>query len=183
METPPSQTSTPEAPPRKPLRWERPFLTALRLTGVVVRASDAAGVSRYAAYQHRDRHPDFAEAWAAAHAEGADRLEAEARRRAVDGTDEPVIHRGQPMGHWEDAGGNRLPQYAPGARFVPLTTKRYSDQLLALMLKAALPEKYRERADVSLTGPGGGAVEVVVKVLGPGLSLSDLLPPPGGDGP
>lgn len=56
-------------------------------------------------------------------------LEAEAWRRARDGTPEPIYNRGQVVG----------------------TVQRYSDQLLMFLLRARAPERYRDRVDVSVT--------------------------------
>lgn len=58
----------------------------------------------------------------------ADRLEQEAIRRAVDGTNKPVFFQGEIVGF----------------------EKEYSDTLLVLLLKAHKPDKYRERSDVRI---------------------------------
>ena len=54
------------------------------------------------------------------------------------GVDEPVFYQGAQCG----------------------AVRKYSDTLLIFMLKARRPEKYRERANVELTGQGGGPVEL-----------------------
>lgn len=79
----------------------------------------------------RKNDPEFAEAWLLALEAGNDVLEAEALRRAVDGVDEPVFtQKGELAGH----------------------VRKYSDTLLALLLKAHLPEKFRERSEVKHAG-------------------------------
>ena len=52
-------------------------------------------------------------------------LEAESRRRSVEGWEVPVYHRGKQIG----------------------TVRRYSDTLLIFMLKGATPGKYADHAD------------------------------------
>jgi len=61
----------------------------------------------------------------------ADKLEAEAVRRAFKGVRTPVYQGGLLAGH----------------------ITQYSDALLTLLLKAMRPEKYRERSEISVTQP------------------------------
>ncbi len=60
-------------------------------------------------------------------------LEDEAVRRAREGITRPVRYKGKIVGYETE----------------------YSDQLLIALLKAWLPEKYRERVDNRLSGPNG----------------------------
>jgi hypothetical protein len=72
-------------------------------------------------------------------------------RRAVEGIDRPVIHRGQLATAWVDGDGNYVPEGSPRAvRIVPLTIREYSDTLLIFLLKAARPERYRKRRHSSV---------------------------------
>jgi hypothetical protein len=59
-------------------------------------------------------------------------LEEEARRRAVEGIDEPVFYKGVLVNH----------------------VKKYSDTLLMFLLNGAAPEKYRQRIDTDITSKG-----------------------------
>ena len=105
---------------------KKAFLAAFRETGNVRVASQAAQISRASHYRWL-QEPDYAEEFEQAKADAVDVLEAEARRRAVEGYMEPVgWYKGQ-------AGG---------------TVRRYSDALLIFLLKGAAPEKYRERLEV-----------------------------------
>jgi hypothetical protein len=117
-------------------RRSRRFLEALAETGNVTAAA-AAGISRGGAYDHRQIDEAFAAAWAEAEQVAADKLEAEAWRRAVDGVSEPVISMGKLVRDENDQ---------------PVTIRRYSDNLLALLLRAHRPEKFRERAPHEHTG-------------------------------
>ena len=84
----------------------------------------------------------FQKAFATARALCGDLIEAEIIRRSIEGIDEPVYQGGRLVG------------------FV----RKYSDRLLELAAKAALPEKYREKFEHS--GPGGGPIPVTRVVFG-----------------
>lgn len=137
------------------------FLAALAQTGVISAAAKAAGVDRVTAYRWREADPEFAEACESALEEAADAIELEARRRAVEGIEEPVLHQGAPTylyqldetGHpvMDENGKPKLLLDEQGRPRV-LTIKRYSDSLMALVLKGNKPDKYREKQDINLTG-------------------------------
>ena len=103
------------------------FLKMLAETADVSRSSKYAGVSRNTPYEERKRDPEFASAWEEALNTAIDALEAEARRRALNGVEEPQFYKGEVCGH----------------------VRRYSDNLLMFILKAHRPEKYRERVEHS----------------------------------
>lgn len=102
------------------------FLAALADCGNVTRAAEATELSRVYLYQVKREDEDFANEWEKAERIGSLRLEDEARRRAVEGWEEPVWHRGEMCG----------------------AVKKYSDTLLIVLLKAHHPEKYAERQKV-----------------------------------
>ena len=108
------------------------FLAALADCGNVTRAAEVAGVSRVYMYQVRANDETFAQSWDEAARIGAARLEDEARRRAVEGWEEPVWYQGQHCG----------------------TVRKFSDTLLICLLKAHYPEKYAERnkSEGTITG-------------------------------
>ena len=66
------------------------FIKHLKQTCNVSASAAVSGFSRSAIYYTRDRDNEFAEEWDSAVAEATDTVEAEARRRAVDGFEEPV---------------------------------------------------------------------------------------------
>lgn len=99
------------------------FLAFLSEYGNVTRAAEDADIGRVALYSYRERNKTFAAAWDKAAKIGAARLEDEARRRAVEGWDEPVFHRGCAVG----------------------AVRKYSDTLLICLLKAHYPDRYAER--------------------------------------
>jgi hypothetical protein len=104
------------------------FLEALCEGWSVTHAADRADRHRRRFYDLRDTSEEFAAAWDEAVEAGTQALEDEARRRAVDGWDEPVYQHGELAG----------------------TVRKYSDQLLTFLLKGRRPEKYREGATVEL---------------------------------
>ena len=119
---------------RQPL-WTKAFLAALAVEGVLSRASEIAGIDRSGVYRRRQADPEFDQACKDAMEAAADALEAEARRRALQGVEEPVYQGGQLIG----------------------TKTVYSDSLLALLLKGRRKEVFAERRE--LTGADGGALK------------------------
>jgi hypothetical protein len=141
---------------------QRAFLAAFAKTGNITRAAALAKVARSRHYEWMD-DPDYAAAFAAAGEEACDLLESEARRRAVDGIEEPVVYQGE-LSVKLDSLGRRTAR--------PLTIRRYSDVLLIFLLKAQRPDKYRDNYNWrgELTGPGGAPL-----IPKPGaLELSNL---------
>ena len=66
--------------------WENAFFAALEETGSVAEAAKAAKVDRSNMYHYKKTDEKFAQRWDEALDRGADALEAEARRRAMDAT-------------------------------------------------------------------------------------------------
>ena len=119
------------------------FLDTLRGTGNVRFAASNADVARQVAYRARDSSATFRADWDEALEEARELLEAEARRRAAIGVDEPVFYKGQVVGH----------------------IRKYSDKLLMFLLKAHWPEKFRENVSIDqrVSGRDGGPVKVESK--------------------
>lgn len=78
--------------------WKAVFLSELAASYSITHASDAAGVARSTAYEHRDRDEEFRAAWDEAVTRIDDKLEQSAMSRAIDGWDEPVFYRGEQCG-------------------------------------------------------------------------------------
>lgn len=106
------------------------FLALLSEYGNVTRAAEEADLVRVYLYQARKNDPDFAAEWEEAARVGAARLEDEARKRAVEGWEEPVWHKGEMCG----------------------TVRKFSDTLLICLLKAHHPDKYRENMKQTVEG-------------------------------
>lgn len=113
------------------------FLRAYAEHGTITHSARAAGIAPAYHYNWLDIDPDYPAKFKEAHQEAVEALELEARRRAVNGVEEPTgWYKGEPGG------------------FV----KRYSDTLLIFLLKGALPDKYKDRHEH--TGKNGGPIEV-----------------------
>lgn len=161
-------------------RWAPSFLSALADTGVVTDACRAAAISTTSAYGLRSTDADFAAAWEQAMEDAQDAAEREARRRAIRGVQEPVVYQGQLTPVWarhadgtpvmedyevyDKDGAPRTAQRpvqevdAEG-RPVWLTVTKYSDPLLALLLKGRRKKVFADRTE--LTGADGGELKVV----------------------
>lgn len=109
------------------------FLDTLRETANVTVAARSVGITLGTAYKHRKEDALFAERWEEAINEAVDMLEAEAHRRAFQGTEEPVFYKGDEVGY----------------------VRKYSDPLTMFLLKAHRPDKYRERSEVKQEISGG----------------------------
>lgn len=134
---------TPEKRPAKTARWEKAFLAAFSKLAVVSYACDAARVNKTTVYHRRNNDPAFAALWDEAREAATDKLEREAERRAAQGlTRKKFTSKGQPVIDPETG-----EQYAE---------REYSDTLLIFLLKAARPEKYKDRHEH--TGASGGPV-------------------------
>lgn len=104
------------------------FLERFAISGNVTYSAQIAGIERTSHYLWLNKDESYAEKFASAREEAADRLEAEAERRAAHGVSEPVFYQGEICGH----------------------IQRYSDVLLIFLLKATRPEKFREKMGVEL---------------------------------
>ena len=93
------------------------FLAGLERGLSVTGAAAAANLPRGALYRWREDDPDFAAAWRMAALAGADLLEDEALRRAMEGVEKPVFYRGQQVG----------------------TVRVYNDRLLMWLLQRRQP--------------------------------------------
>lgn len=111
------------------------FIDSIRENGNISAACRIIKMSRTGVYDARESDPSFADEWDEAVSEYVDSLEQEADRRAYLGVDKPVFYKGDQIA----------------------TTKEYSDTLMMFRLKALRPYVYRERQDLTVTGP----VEVI----------------------
>lgn len=123
---------------------QRKFLKAYAHTANMGVAAEAAGIHRTLVYRWQELYPQFAVRMNAAREEAYDKLEQEALRRAVRG----VTH--------------RRPVVVKGQVVDEEITTEYSDRLLEILLKAARPDKFRERQSVEHSGPQGGPISIDV---------------------
>lgn len=109
-------------------RAREKFIDTLRDSCNISESARAAGIARSAVYEWRDADAGFAQEWADAEQEAADKLEREAWRRAVDGVDKPISYQGE----------------------ITATYKEYSDRMLEILLKAHRPDKFTDRSKLTL---------------------------------
>lgn len=108
-------------------RRQTVFLSVFRETGNLTRAAEAAKVARRQHYEWVKESEEYREAFADAQEAATDTLEAEARRRALEGVEEATgWYQGQPGGY----------------------VRRYSDTLLIFLLKGHRSERFKDRSQV-----------------------------------
>jgi hypothetical protein len=160
--------------------WLDPFLTALRTTGNVAQSARAAGTHTSTVYDLRRKDADFAAAWDNALEDATDALEAEARRRALDGVNEPVVYQGQltPLFEYDEQGKIAMEEYDTGLKKDGepvlssrpkqlvidgkpqfLTLNKRSDALLMFLLKG-LRKKYGTESH-EITGKDGAPLATI----------------------
>lgn len=122
------------------------FLAAYSRCGNISKAAKASGIHRHNHFLWTHNDPEYPAKLDDAWRESVDWLAAEARSRAEEGVNEPVIYKGQQMMIGIDKDGDECPPDSPLAvKFKPLTVNRRSDNLIMFMLKAADPDKYRDK--------------------------------------
>jgi len=155
-----------------PFPWQSAFLAALRAMPVVRHACDAVGINRSTAYDRRNADKAFAAAWDDAMADGVDRAEQAAYKRAVDGFEEPVIDKGRltyryeryTVKHEHAETGEPVEEEKwrmvldDNGQPIPLTVRKHSDALLSLILKGRRKEVYADRTE--LAGVEGQPLDV-----------------------
>ena len=117
----PSPTLT---PPNLTPRAQNTFLLHLGRTGSVTFAAARANLSRRALYKRRAADEAFAGHWDEALNLGVERLQDDAMRRALEGTERAVFRNGRQVG----------------------SVQQFDNRLLQFLLKAHRPETYSERA-------------------------------------
>lgn len=117
----------------------RLFCDSLRKNGNVSAAAKRVGMSRDTVYRWRELDPVFSAEWDEAVATGLDKCEQELHRRGVLGVIKPVF--------------GTLPGKSAGSGVVG-KIREYSDTCLIFLLKAARPEKFRDRYGVEVSGSG-----------------------------
>lgn len=130
---------------RKRTSKKAAFLAAYAECGNVTHAAKLAKCSRSQVYEWLRDDQGFSNSFDEAGEQAVELMEQEARRRAVNGTTRPIYQGGVKVG----------------------AIREYSDTLLIFLLKAARPEKYRERFDHGgkVAVEHSGAVRVTVEDL------------------
>lgn len=143
------------------------FLQTLADTCNLGKACEASGMSRTAWFKYRKENPEFDAAWKEAERIGVTVLEDEAKRRAFEGVEKPILYQGQFTRKFEtrldeltgapeiDTATGQVkyfPVYDRSGRHTIETIREYSDSLVALLLKAHDHDKYRDHSKVEVEG-------------------------------
>ncbi len=108
-------------------RRQDTFLKEFKICATVTHAAKLANIGRQTHYDWLRKDEEYQAAFAEAEVAATDALVAEARRRAIQGVEEPIFYKGE----------------------LVQTIRKYSDTLLIFLMKGALPEVYRERYEIS----------------------------------
>lgn len=144
---------------RSKKKQQADFLTWFKEYASVLRACKKAKVPRSNIYEWLKADDAFKALYDEACEVAAAALEDEAVRRAYEGTVKPVYQGGKKVG----------------------AIREYSDTLLIVLLKARLPDKYKERTSNEHSGPGGKPIPVSSGLQG--LSFDELYKLKYGKGP
>jgi hypothetical protein len=140
---------------RERLRKQRLFLRGFAASGVVLDGLLAAKIARDTEHKWRRDDEVYAKQFRIAEQHAADIVEREAIRRAVHGYDEPVLFQGQPTIVTDPETGKEK----------PYTIKKYSDSLMALVLKGRRREVYGDKIEQTHEVKKGGVLIVPGQVL------------------
>lgn len=132
------------------------FLNAYGELGIVKYACRVAKINRTTFYDWKHNDPEFAALLPDATDDANDTLEYAAYEQSVLGTEEPVVSAGQVIYETEpmhDEEGN--PKYDSKGRPMMkrgkiITVRKYSPQLLITLLKARMPDKYKDKMSLSI---------------------------------
>jgi hypothetical protein len=155
--------------------WIPAFLAALETNGIVSLAARQAGINHSTAQRTAKSEPSFAVAWAEALDLSIATLEAEARRRALEGVRKPLVCRGEVVGRWIKD-GKEVRKGTEAAEWEPIYVHEYSDSNAQFLLRAHRPEVYGERSETRVVGSGRAelfpSTRVARRMAGPRPSRS-----------
>ena len=116
-------------------------LEAYEEIGRVDFACKRVGLPKTTFYHWLRTDAEFKEAYSNSNEIVVGLMEDEAKRRGIEGVEEPVFYKGVECG----------------------TIRRYSDQLLITLLKAHAPEKYRNNIQADITSKGESISKIIIE--------------------
>lgn len=146
---------SPLTPEQRAKKQER-FLKALGTHGVVKVACKVAGISRQTYYDWRDHDEEFKARLPVAYEERNDTLEYAAYSQAVEGIPSYVVSQGrivyEEIPVTNEDGTPKLDKHGDPVmkRGKPLIERKYAPAILQTLLKANMPNKYKDRSSVDL---------------------------------
>lgn len=152
---------------------QKKFLRAYGECGVVKYACKTAVIGRSTFYDWRDRDENFKRCLAVFEEDANDTLEYAAYEQSVVGMEEPAVSMGQLVYEYnfdlDEEGKQKLDNKGKPLmkRGKQTMIKKYSPQLLITLLKARMPEKYKDKQQVEHSGSidVGGAKELLMQRL------------------
>jgi hypothetical protein len=126
--------SGPVFPKTKKQKQQR-FIEVFSETANIKYSCRAAGIDRRTFYRWKENDEAFRKLYENAEPEADDTLEYAAYLRAVEGIEEPMVSMGKVIR--DDVGE-------------PMMVRKYSDQLLITLLKARMPQKYKDKPQVEV---------------------------------
>lgn len=149
--------------------WLQPFLEHLKTSANMAESCRCVGVKYSTMMALKAKDADFQAACDEALEESYDHLEAEARRRAFHGVEEPVVYQGQMTPIFErnadgsvrvdEDTGNPVQATDRHGNFKFLTVRKYSDSLAQFLLKGYRRRVFGDKQEI--TGANGGALAVI----------------------
>jgi hypothetical protein len=130
------------------------FLAAYAEVGNITHAAEIAGLNRETHHKWMKVDPTYPERFKTADEQAVEKLEQEARRRAVTG-----VRRKKFTGK-----GEPVIDPVTGEQYIE---EEYSDTLLIFLMKGARPEKYKDRVYNEHTGADGGPIQIVSSIPRP----------------
>jgi hypothetical protein len=137
------------------------FLKIFRETANIKHSCKVAGISRQTFYEWRNNDEVFKAQLATAELEANDTLEYAGHDRAVNGVPSYVVSNGhlvyEEIPAFDEEGKPKLDRYGKQEylRGRPIVERKYSDTLLITLLKARMPEKYKDKSQVEHSGAVG----------------------------
>lgn len=122
--------------PEERVRKQQRFLKLYRECANIKASCKAAGINRSTFYDWRDNDPEFAAQLSEADKDADDTAEFALYDRAIKGVESYVVSNGRVV-YLDDK---------------PLKERKYSDGLLTTLLKARMPEKYKDKQHVEHSG-------------------------------
>ncbi len=131
------------------------YLAELAKTGRKLHSAEVANTTRQTVTRHMKNDMDFADKVADAEGQYAEDVQAEVKRRGMDGHLEPLYHGGKrTLNVLVDKDGIAILDADDQIQFIPASVLRHSDRLLELEAKRTNPE-YRDKPALDPGALGG----------------------------
>lgn len=152
------------------------FLASYVATASITKAAAAVPIDRSLHYQWLNEDADYSKRFESARVQAGEVLLDEAVRRAYEGYEEPVVYQGGLCYAIDDyivdkKTGKRTGKLKKNAK--PLTITKFDSGLLHKLLDGFLPNLFKKRNAVEVTGANGGPIELSPEAL-KGLSNEEL---------